>query len=214
MHFSFVAYPHGLPRKQSPGISLQFSGPSRSPCPPVLELFWKSLFKIKSLHLQHLYRLRASFSAPFSLPIFYFYKYSHDCSWSYTGEAQAAAQMQLTVSPVNLTVVEAPEHLRVSGSVATPKLTASPLSPWNVPERQVSPTEQPRSHHKIKSDSREWKASSSIISPLKTPRLSLPLLPGLACCLQKRVLFKNSLYFDTGQSFSHCLNPFLIWLHL
>lgn len=34
--------------------------------------------------------------------------------------------MQL-VSSVNLTVVEAPEHLCVSGSVATPKLAASPF---------------------------------------------------------------------------------------
>lgn len=35
--------------------------------------------------------------------------------------------MQLVVSSVNLTVVEAPEHLRVSGSVATPKPAASPF---------------------------------------------------------------------------------------
>lgn len=125
MHFSFVASPHGLPRKQSPGIS-NFPGPRTHTAHGSLNCS-ENRFSKSNLCISKPTSLSpsASFAAPFGLPVFYFYKYSQDPGWSDTGETQAAAQMQLTVSPVNLTAVEAPEHLHVSGSVATPKLAAS-----------------------------------------------------------------------------------------
>lgn len=186
MPFSFVAYPHGLPRKQSPGISLQFSGPSTSHCPPVLELFWKSLFKIKSLHLQT--NVFITYVPPFLLFSASPFPISTNTAKTVAGHTPGKPKpLPGRSSPSLPWIWQLLRPLNTSVSLALWPLQnlLHPLSLWNVPEHQVSPTERPRSHHKIKPDSREWKASSSIISPLRPPRLSLPLLPGLACCLQK-----------------------------
>lgn len=43
--------------------------------------------------------------------------------------------------------------------------------------------------------------------------LSLPLLPCLFAVSKGFVCFFKPLYFHIGQSFSHCLNPFLVWLN-
>lgn len=167
-------------------------------------------------------------------PIFFFYKYSHYLAGRPLEKRKRLPRRSCLLSgasdscwgpwtPPCLCSVALARHcltLRPGLSQQLFPNLLHPLSQWNVPECQAPPAQQPSSRQETKSGSRAWKASSSAsLHEATLPPQAHPYFPFLfchACLLSQKVLcvFFKPLYFHIGQSFSHCLNPFLVWLNL
>lgn len=143
IYFSFVAYPHGLPRKHS--WHLRFSGHAHSHCPPVQSPVMGSwtLLKIAFQNQtsaspnQPLRHRPASFCSPLSLPISYFYKYSHYLASRPLGKPKRLPRCSSWSLPWIWQLLR-PLNTSVSLVQWPLQNLLHPLSHWNVPECQVS----------------------------------------------------------------------------